>query len=71
MKTRIRQNSDDQTRKLTFVIESSDDYTLATRRVTALSDCSRDHAAAQELNALLKAVRAWESKAARRRPVSV
>lgn len=61
MKTEIRQN-EDKARKLTFVIESAEDYVLATRRVAALRSYSKDHAAAQELIALLKAVEAWEAK---------
>jgi hypothetical protein len=62
MKTRIRQENDGQARKLSFVIDTLEDYTLATHRVAALSDCSKDRAAAQELNALLKAVQAWDAE---------
>lgn len=60
MKTRIRQEGYGEARRLSFVIETPEDYALATHRVAALADCPKDHAAAQELNALLKAVQAWD-----------
>ncbi|SEG61048.1 hypothetical protein [Bosea lathyri] len=62
MKTKIRQDRDEPARKLSFVIETPEDYALAVRRVKSLTKGTKDHAAQQELNALVKAIQAWEEK---------
>jgi len=65
MRTGIRQGNDGPDRKLTFKIETLEDYALANRRVDALTKGSKDHGAQQELNALRKAIEAWDNQAER------
>jgi len=57
----INQDRDQPARKLSFVIETSEDYALAVRQLKSLTKSTKDHAAQQELNALVKAIQAWDA----------